>query len=79
KVRYIKMKKHKKNKPFQAFEWVLKFTTVKLPYPSLKLCTDNAAMIGCVGYYDYIRGYRSTLDLNGVPNLKIGERYSKYL
>lgn len=50
-----------------------------LKYPSLKLCTDNAAMIGCVGYYDYIRGYRSTLDLNGVPNLKIGERYSKYL
>ncbi|SNS47376.1 O-sialoglycoprotein endopeptidase [Anaerovirgula multivorans] len=52
---------------------------LSLKYPSLKLCTDNAAMIGCVGYYDYIRGYRSTLDLNGVPNLKIGERYSKYL
>lgn len=46
-----------------------------LKYPSLQLCTDNAAMIGCVGYYDYVKGHRSTLDLNGVPNLKIGERY----
>ncbi|SES86677.1 O-sialoglycoprotein endopeptidase [Natronincola peptidivorans] len=45
-----------------------------LKYPSLKLCTDNAAMIGCVGYYDYIKGHHSALDLNGVPNLKIGER-----
>lgn len=44
-------------------------------YPSLELCTDNAAMIGCVGYYDYIRGQRSTLDLNAIPSLKIGERY----
>ncbi|SDJ93860.1 tRNA (adenosine(37)-N6)-threonylcarbamoyltransferase complex transferase subunit TsaD [Natronincola ferrireducens] len=46
-----------------------------LKYPSLKLCTDNAAMIGCVAYYDYIKGYRSSLDLNGIPNLKIGERH----
>ncbi len=37
------------------------------------LCTDNAAMIGCAGYYDYLHGNRSGLDLNAVPNLALGE------
>ncbi|MBQ9612988.1 MAG: tRNA (adenosine(37)-N6)-threonylcarbamoyltransferase complex transferase subunit TsaD [Lachnospiraceae bacterium] len=35
------------------------------------LCTDNAAMIGCAGYYDYIKGKRSGLDLNAIPNLML--------
>ena len=48
---------------------------INLKYPSLKLCTDNAAMIGCVAYYDYIRGHRSDLYLNAISNLKIGDRY----
>lgn len=43
-------------------------------YPSPILCTDNAAMIGAAGYYDYIAGIRSGWDLNAVPNLKLGER-----
>jgi N6-L-threonylcarbamoyladenine synthase len=42
--------------------------------PSPKLCTDNAAMIGAAGYYDYIKGVRHGFDLNAVPNLKLGER-----
>ncbi len=42
--------------------------------PSLILCTDNAAMIGAAGYYEYLKGVRSGLDLNAVPNLKLGER-----
>ncbi|WZL73784.1 tRNA (adenosine(37)-N6)-threonylcarbamoyltransferase complex transferase subunit TsaD [Clostridiaceae bacterium 35-E11] len=42
-------------------------------YPSLQLCTDNAAMIGCAAYYNYIYGYTSDLYLNAVPNLKLGE------
>ncbi|KAB3532076.1 tRNA (adenosine(37)-N6)-threonylcarbamoyltransferase complex transferase subunit TsaD [Alkaliphilus serpentinus] len=46
---------------------------IAFKYPSLKLCTDNAAMIGCVGYYDYIKGLRSPLSLNAVPSLKLGE------
>ena len=40
--------------------------------PSPLLCTDNAAMIGAAGYYEYIRGVRSGYDLNAVPNLKLG-------
>lgn len=42
--------------------------------PSPVLCTDNAAMIGAAAYYDYLAGVRSGLDLNAVPNLKLGER-----
>ncbi len=42
--------------------------------PSPILCTDNAAMIGCAGYYEFLKGVRSDLSLNAVPNLKLGER-----
>ena len=43
-------------------------------HPSPIYCTDNAAMIGVAGYYSFIKGVRHGLDLNAVPNLKIGER-----
>ena len=43
-------------------------------YPSPILCTDNAAMIGAAAYYEYLAGTRHGLDLNAVPNLKIGQR-----
>ncbi len=43
-------------------------------YPSPILCTDNAAMIGAAGYYEFIKGVRSGFDLNAVPNLRLGER-----
>ena len=43
-------------------------------HPSPVFCTDNAAMIGCAAYYEYIKGRLSGLDLNAVPNLRIGER-----
>ena len=45
-----------------------------LYYPSPIFCTDNAAMIGVAGYYEFINGTRHGLDLNAVPNLKIGQR-----
>ena len=47
---------------------------IRFYYPSPVYCTDNAAMIGTAGYYEYIRGVRSGLDLNAVPNLKLGTR-----
>ncbi len=47
---------------------------IRLYYPSPVFCTDNAAMIGAAGYYEYCRGTRSGWDLNAVPSLKLGER-----
>ena len=44
---------------------------IKVYYPEPILCTDNAAMIASAGYYNYINGITSNLDLNAVPNLKI--------
>lgn len=40
-------------------------------YPSPILCTDNAAMISCCGYYKFINGEFSELSLNAVPSLKL--------
>ena len=47
---------------------------VKVLFPSLVLCTDNAAMIGSAAYFQYIKGNTSSLNLNAKPNLKLGER-----
>lgn len=44
---------------------------IKIYMPDLKLCTDNAAMIASAGYYNFINGERSELDLNAIPNLKL--------
>lgn len=47
---------------------------IQFYYPSPIFCTDNAAMIGVAGYYEYQKGVRHGWDLNAVPNLKLGER-----
>ena len=44
---------------------------VKVYFPNLDLCTDNAAMIASSGYYNFLAGKTSDLTLNAVPNLKI--------
>ena len=44
-------------------------------YPPLVLCTDNAAMIACAGYYEYINGLRGDLKLNAYPALKLGDKF----
>ncbi len=46
----------------------------QLYYPSPIYCTDNAAMIGAAAYYEYQKGKYSKLDLNAVPNLRLGQR-----
>lgn len=44
----------------------------ELVHPTPILCTDNAVMIACRGYFMYQAGMRSPLDLNAVPSLKLG-------
>lgn len=49
---------------------------IKLQFPPLEYCTDNAAMIACAGYYKYLRGQFAPLTLNAVAGLKLGiEQY----
>ncbi len=58
----------------QAFEEECAKRNIAFYHPSPIFCTDNAAMIGVAGYYEYIKGVRSDLELNAVPNLRLGER-----
>lgn len=57
-----------------AFAEACSKNNISFYYPSPVFCTDNAAMIGVAGYYEYLKGVRSGLDLNAVPNLKLGAR-----
>jgi N6-L-threonylcarbamoyladenine synthase len=45
---------------------------VAVSFPPLFLCTDNAAMIGAAGYYAYERGVRDELEMDVLPDLKLG-------
>lgn len=57
-----------------GMETACKKQGLSLFYPSPVFCTDNAAMIGAAGYYEWLKGNIKGWDLNAVPNLKLGER-----
>lgn len=57
-----------------AMEQACEKNGIQFYHPSPIFCTDNAAMIGVAGYYEYKKGTRHGWDLNAVPNLKLGER-----
>lgn len=44
----------------------------KLWLPDLALCGDNAAMIGCQGYYEYLMGHTAGMELNAYATRDIG-------
>ena len=44
---------------------------LRVLYPALELCTDNAAMIATVGAARLARGERSSLDIAADPNLRL--------
>ena len=43
----------------------------RLFVPPLGLCGDNAAMIGCQGYYEYLAGHTAGSDLNAYATMKL--------
>ena len=57
----------------KSFDELAEELKIKVYYPEPILCTDNAAMIAAMGYYNYINEEKADLKLNAIPNLKIGE------
>ncbi|MBQ3404811.1 MAG: tRNA (adenosine(37)-N6)-threonylcarbamoyltransferase complex transferase subunit TsaD [Oscillospiraceae bacterium] len=53
------------------FEKAAKKAGKELFVPPLSLCGDNAAMIGCQGYYEYLAGARADSSLNAWATLEI--------
>lgn len=58
----------------QTFEEQCRERGIEFFRPGPVFCTDNGAMIGVAGSYEYLLGYRSGNDLNAVPGLSIGDR-----
>ena len=56
----------------EAFANACKENGYEFHFPSPILCTDNAAMISCAGYYEYLKNNFAGWDLNAVPDLGLG-------
>jgi N6-L-threonylcarbamoyladenine synthase len=56
-----------------AFAERARARSVPVFFPSVKLSTDNAAMIAAAGYLKYLRGELSGIDLNADVELRLGE------
>ncbi len=54
-----------------AFEIACAERGISLYMPELKYCGDNAAMIACQGYYDFLAGKRADESLNGIATLSL--------
>lgn len=46
-------------------------SNLKVFYPSINLCTDNAAMVASAGYYKLRKNEKSFLDLEAISRLKL--------
>jgi N6-L-threonylcarbamoyladenine synthase len=44
---------------------------VPVRYPPIRLCTDNAAMVGAAAYFRYHAGLQHDWSLSAMPNLKL--------
>ncbi len=60
------------NKPLRdCCEDLAKKHNLEFVCPSLKLCTDNAAMIGCAAYFEWQNGKTADMTLNAIANLPL--------
>ncbi|MBP5743899.1 MAG: tRNA (adenosine(37)-N6)-threonylcarbamoyltransferase complex transferase subunit TsaD, partial [Oscillospiraceae bacterium] len=50
---------------------------ITLYIPPLRLCGDNAAMIGAQGYYEYLAGIRAGSDLNAYAGMDLSQNYRR--
>ena len=50
---------------------------LELFIPPLRLCGDNAAMIGAQGYYEYLSGVRAGSDLNAYASMELSRPYTR--
>ena len=57
------------------FEKAAKDNNISLFIPPLRLCGDNAAMIGAQGYYEYLAGNISGTDLNAYATKDINDHF----
>ena len=53
------------------FEAAVRAEGKQLFVPPLRLCGDNAAMIGCQGYYEYRAGHTAGPDLNAYATMEL--------
>lgn len=53
-------------------EQACKENDCRLWLPDLALCGDNAAMIGCQGYYEFLAGHTAGMELNAYATRDIG-------
>ena len=47
---------------------------VKIYFPELSLCGDNAAMVAAQGYYEFMAGKRADMSLNAAATMPITEQ-----
>ena len=52
----------------ERFTEMFKGTDINFSYPDIKYCTDNATMIAAAGYFMYIDGKFSKLDINAISS-----------
>ena len=58
-------------------ERLTKRTDLRLYFPPLSLCGDNAAMVAGIGYRMLARGYRDSLSLNASPRVAAFKRSAR--